>query len=148
VLERARGVSQKAIGGANPKGATSIFREATCIVAGDRRVGVPVEDGELEAIEAGDTSFSRDPEVSVAGLEDLVNTILRKAVLTRPGLMTKGAGNRWFVIFAAIPGLNRGVCACIAGQEKHGKEGVAARRIHASVLLHAKTFSGTLELRK
>jgi hypothetical protein len=74
-------VSQKTVGCSNPKNTTSIFGEATCIVAGERRVVFLIEDGELDAIESGDASFGSDPEVPIVSLEYLVNTILWKAVL-------------------------------------------------------------------
>jgi hypothetical protein len=55
--------------------------EATRIVAGERRVVLLIEAGELNAIEAGDASFRSDPKIPIVSLEDLVHTILRKAVL-------------------------------------------------------------------
>jgi hypothetical protein len=81
MAECTSGVSQKTVGCSNPKNTASIFGEATRIVAGERRVILLVEDGELDATEAGDASFGSDPEVSIASLEHLVNTILWKAVL-------------------------------------------------------------------
>jgi hypothetical protein len=60
----------------------SIFGEAASIVAGERRVVLLIEDGELDAIEAGDTSFRSDPKVPIVSLEDLVNTILWKTILS------------------------------------------------------------------
>jgi hypothetical protein len=41
----------------------------------------------LNAIETGDAFFSGYPEISITGLNDLVNTILRKTAFTRPELM-------------------------------------------------------------
>jgi len=61
---------------------TSIFGKAACIVAGERRVVLLIEYGELNAIEAGDAFFGSDPKVPIVSLEDLVNTILRKTVLS------------------------------------------------------------------
>jgi hypothetical protein len=80
-VERTCDVFQKAVGRSDPKIALSIFCEATRIVACERWIVLLIEDGELNAIEAGNASFGSDPEVSVVSLEDLVNTILRKAVL-------------------------------------------------------------------
>jgi hypothetical protein len=81
MAERTSGVSQKAVGCSNPKTTTSIFCEATCIVACERRVFLLVEDGELDTVEASDASFGSDPEVPIVRLEYLVDTILRKTVL-------------------------------------------------------------------
>ena len=89
-MERPPGISQETIGGSNPKSATSIFGEAAGIIAGDSWGVLLVEDGELGTIEAGDASFGSYPEVSIARLKYLVNTVLRQTVLTRPRLMRQG----------------------------------------------------------
>jgi hypothetical protein len=84
-------ISQKTIGGSNPKSATSIFGEAAGIIAGDRWGVLLVEDGELDTVESGDASLGSYPEVSITRLKYLVNTVLRQTVLTRPRLMRQGA---------------------------------------------------------
>jgi hypothetical protein len=116
-------VSQEAVGCANPKCAASIFGETACIVAGERRIVLLVKYGELDSIEASNTSFSGDPEVSIAGLKDMVDTILRKSVFTRPGLMPPHPRNGWLRMFTALLRMGPGVCVCDSteGQEKHGK---------------------------
>jgi hypothetical protein len=82
-------VSQKAVGRSNPQLTTAIFSEAACIVASECRVVLLVEYGELNSVEAGDASFRGYPEVSIAGLKNMVNAILRKTVFARPGLMSQ-----------------------------------------------------------
>ena len=88
--ERAPRISQKTVGRPNPKTATSILSKAAGIVAGELRGILLVEDGELDTVEPGDASFGSDPKVSIASLENLVNTILRKAILSRPNLVSPG----------------------------------------------------------
>jgi hypothetical protein len=83
---------QKTISCANPKRVVSIFREAARIVACEDWIAFMVEDRELDSIETSDSSFGGDPEIAVTGLQDLVNAVLRKAVLARPCLMTKCKG--------------------------------------------------------
>jgi hypothetical protein len=79
---------QKAVRRSDPKHTTAIFSEAARVVTGERRVVFLIEDVELNAIETGCASFSCYPEISIAGLNDLVNTILRKTVFARPKLMS------------------------------------------------------------
>jgi len=108
MAERMLGVSQKAVGCSNPKRTTAIFSEAACVVAGKRGVVLLVEYGELNSVEAGDASFRGYPEVSIAGLKDLVNAILRKTVLGRPGLMSQCPLGGWLRTFTAFLRMNPG----------------------------------------
>jgi hypothetical protein len=102
-------VSQKAVRCSNPKRTTAIFSETAYIVAGERRVVLLVEYGELNSVEAGDASFGGYPKISIAGLKDLVNTILRKTVFARPGLMPQRPRNRRLRIFTTLLHMGFGI---------------------------------------
>jgi hypothetical protein len=63
--------------------------EATDVVAGDFGSSCGIEDFEVNAIEASYASFGCNPNVTVGGLEDLMNGVLGEAVLGGPGLITQ-----------------------------------------------------------
>jgi hypothetical protein len=60
--------------------------EATDVAAGDFGSGFGLKDFEVDAIEASYATFGCNPNVTVGGLEDLMNAVLGKAVLCGPGL--------------------------------------------------------------
>jgi hypothetical protein len=66
--------------------AVATLGEATDVVAGDFGSRFVAEDFEVDAIEASYTTFGCDPNVTVGGLEDLMNAVLGEAVLSGPGL--------------------------------------------------------------
>jgi hypothetical protein len=71
----------------DPKAAGSIFVQrldvAVCEAA---RISL-VENGETHAVEPDEPALGAEPDVAVAGLEDRLNRVLRKAVLGSPDLM-------------------------------------------------------------
>ena len=89
-------VLDEAIGGSDPERSSSVLDDAAGVAAGEGRGVFVVEDFEVDAVEAGDAVFGSYPDIAVAGLKDLVNAVLRKSILRRPGLMAEAVqhGNR------------------------------------------------------
>ena len=52
-----------------------------------------VENLEASAVEAGHAAFGCDPDITVPGLEDLMDAALRETVLRGPGLVAKVCWN-------------------------------------------------------
>ena len=61
-------------------------KQATDIVAWQRRFRVLIEEDEAVAVEANETDFGAQPDESVAGLRDGLDGVLRQAVLHDPRL--------------------------------------------------------------
>ena len=89
VAEAARCILHEPVGGADPEGAGGILRDTAGVAAGEGGGVFVVEDFEVDPIERATAVFRCDPDVAVFRLEDLVDAVLRKPVLCRPGLVAE-----------------------------------------------------------
>jgi hypothetical protein len=69
--------------------AFAVFEEAIDRCAGQMRRGLFVVGHELYAVEAHQSALGCQPDVAVPGLENGVDSILRKAAIGLPRAMTK-----------------------------------------------------------
>jgi hypothetical protein len=65
-----------------------ILHQAAYFIALDLRRAVRIKDGEVNSIEPDETSVGRQPDVSVASLNDVADGVLREPVLCRPDAET------------------------------------------------------------
>ena len=84
------------------------------------------------AVEARNSSFRSNPEISIPSLKHPVNAILRKAVLSGPGLLPPSHGN-WYIGEVAGPlRVSRGSDRR-QGQHERERERAEATKIHAAM---------------
>ena len=84
-------VLEKAVCCADPQIAVGGLRESGGVVGREGGRVCLVEDFEVDPVESCYASFRGYPDVAVAGLEDLVNAVLRETILGGPVLVAERA---------------------------------------------------------
>jgi hypothetical protein len=75
---------------ADPQGPPAIFKEGMDVVGFELRGVLLIADGEFNSIKACQPFLSSEPEITVSGLHDGVDGILRQAVFGQPGRVAEG----------------------------------------------------------
>ena len=79
--------NQHAVLGRRPQGALPVLMQRPETLAPDAG-RAPVEDDEPQSVEADQSAVGGEPEITVAGLQDVVDGVLRQAVLGGPRVQT------------------------------------------------------------
>src|SRR5687768_5880132 len=81
--------THQAFRGADPKCTLPISQQGANVVALDLWRILFIENSKSYAVEASQTLLSADPDVTIRGLCNGVNGVLRQAILGKPHLMAK-----------------------------------------------------------
>src|ERR1700733_1792242 len=79
--------AKQTVGGGGPEGAIGCLRERPDEVAAQLRGGAPVEECEVNAVEADKAAVRGQPEIAVACLTDGVDGVLGQPVVGLPELL-------------------------------------------------------------
>ena len=129
LTEMTAAVAQQSVRSADPECTCGVFGKTGDVVTRKVRLVFAAEDGEVEAVKAREATLGCNPEIAIAGLQCLVDAVLRKAVLCGPRLMTK---------------VQRRLCGGTRRakrQEKAGENAAGAPGRHGSVCCAALSVS-------